>query len=84
MENVNSINTNQYWNKRFEDDWEEYSGPEQSRFFSKIALDNLPAWLIFQIKTQAMTIADWGCAEGDGTAVWESYVNAEKIFGIDF
>lgn len=66
------------------EDWESYQGPAQSRFFSQIAIENLPSWLIENLQRQSLTLADWGCAQGDGTDVWASYVDSQRIFGIDF
>lgn len=79
-----SINTDSYWNTRFANDWETLAGPIQSRFFSRLAIENLPRWLIDQLQHSAFTLADWGCAQGDGTDVWASYIDARKIVGIDF
>lgn len=78
------INSNLYWDNRFTEDWEHCKGPEQSRFFARIAIENLPRWLIGQLRREALTIADWGCAQGDGTDVWASYIDAQQIVGIDF
>lgn len=80
----NNINSDAYWNTRFGENWESYAGPLQSRFFAKIAIEYLPNWLIEQLKRQFLTLADWGCAQGDGTDVWASYVDAQQIVGIDF
>lgn len=78
------INSNLYWDNRFTEDWEHSKGPEQSRFFARIAIENLPRWLIGQLRREALTIADWGCAQGDGTDVWASYIDVQQIVGIDF
>ena len=78
------INTNDYWNKRFEDNWESCDGPAQSRFFSKIAMKNLPTWLFEVIKKHDLTVVDWGCAQGDGTDELGKYIPCEQITGVDF
>ncbi len=79
-----SINTDSYWNTRFATDWETFQGPMQSRFFSRLAIENLPHWFIEQLRRNSFTLADWGCAQGDGTDVWASYIDAKRIVGIDF
>jgi len=38
-----TINSAQYWNQRFTADWKENNGIEQSQFFARIAVDNMPA-----------------------------------------
>jgi GT2 family glycosyltransferase/glycosyltransferase involved in cell wall biosynthesis len=79
-----SVNSNAYWDGRFNEDWEEYQGPSQSRFFAQIAAEQLPNWLTEQLRTETLTLADWGCAQGDGTAVLANYVDASQIVGVDF
>ena len=79
-----NINSTDYWDSRFSTDWEIASGPEQSRFFALLALANLPSWLIQVIKTQTLTVVDWGCAQGDGTNVWASYIEPGQLAGVDF
>ena len=78
------INSGSYWDSRFKQDWEELQGPAQSRFFSRLAIENLPGWLIDQLQRQPLTLCDWGCAQGDGTDVWANYVDSNQITGIDF
>ena len=78
------INSDSYWDGRFATDWESFDGPRQSRFFARLAIENLPPWLISAIKRDALTLADWGCAQGDGTDVWAAYVSAVQITGVDF
>ena len=54
------INSHEYWNGRFERDWESNLGREQSRFFAKVALDNLPVWLTAAVKNGNWSVCDWG------------------------
>ncbi|MGZ0102812.1 methyltransferase domain-containing protein [Achromobacter sp. KK8] len=78
------INSHDYWNGRFEKDWESNMGKEQSRFFAKVALENLPPWMRSTAGKGGWTICDWGCAQGDGTDVIASYFSRERVIGIDF
>ncbi|WP_288842425.1 glycosyltransferase [uncultured Deefgea sp.] len=78
------INSDQYWDLRFSTDWDENSGMEQSRFFAKIAFNNVPEWLIQTIRKNKYTVADWGCAQGDGTDVLRDFFDASQLTGIDF
>ena len=84
MKAKNAINSDAYWDSRFAEDWESNHGPAQSRFFARLAIENLPSWLLEQLQRQPLTLCDWGCAQGDGTDIWASYVNSERITGIDF
>ena len=84
MTDIDIINSDSYWNTRFAENWEACEGPTQSRFFARLAVEHLPRWLIEQLKRQSLTLADWGCAQGDGTDVWASYIDAQQIVGVDF
>jgi len=78
------INSGSYWDSRFAEDWESFRGPSQSRFFARLAIENLPHWLIDQLQRRPLELCDWGCAQGDGTDVWASYIDSERVTGIDF
>ncbi|MCC6921821.1 MAG: methyltransferase domain-containing protein [Nitrosomonas sp.] len=84
MSEISPVNSSIYWDGRFSDNWEACDGPQQSRFFTKLAIENLPSWLIEQIRRQSLTLADWGCAQGDGTDMWASYLPENLLTGIDF
>ncbi|MEO8013508.1 MAG: glycosyltransferase [Polaromonas sp.] len=84
MTDASTINDGTYWDHRFATDWESFEGPRQSRFFAKLAIDHLPQWLLEQMRQKSFTVADWGCALGDGTDVWAGYVDSRQITGIDF
>jgi GT2 family glycosyltransferase/glycosyltransferase involved in cell wall biosynthesis len=84
MTNIRKINSDTYWDTRFAENWESFDGPAQSRFFSRIAIENLPRWLVNQLRSQSLTLADWGCAQGDGTDVWANYIDVKQITGVDF
>ena len=84
MKAKDTINSNSYWNARFAENWEPCQGPAQSRFFARLAIENLPRWLIDQLQRKPMTLCDWGCAQGDGTDVWANYVDSDRITGVDF
>jgi len=78
------INSRAYWDARFDNDWLACKGDKQSRFFASIAIQQLPGWLLDQIRQEKLSVVDWGCAQGDGTDVWASYVPAEQVKGVDF
>ncbi|PJX25513.1 hypothetical protein CAP48_05565 [Advenella sp. S44] len=84
MESNETVNSDEYWNSRFTQDWKTYSGPEQSRFFARLAIENLPSWLWLSAKSQKFTIVDWGCAQGDGTDILAGYLSPEQVTGVDF
>ena len=67
---MKEVNSNAYWDGRFQNDWEANEGPAQSRFFCALVLDALPAWVIRFIRDEQLSVLDWGCAQGDGTFTW--------------
>lgn len=79
-----SINSKDYWEGRFAEDWEQNAGPAQSRFFANVTLDNLPPWLIGSIRKEELTLVDWGCAQGDGTNALVRVFDPKKLTGVDF
>jgi hypothetical protein len=83
MNNSTGINSESYWDSRFDGNWESCQGPEQSRFFASLAIKNLPGWLISQIRKESLTLVDWGCAQGDGTDVWAGYIDTKQLAGVD-
>lgn len=78
------INSRQYWDYRFQTDWELKKGREQSVFFYKLILKHLPQWFLDELKTNVQTVCDAGCAEGDGIAVLSQEFPHIKFTGIDF
>ena len=78
------VNSSRYWDSRFSEDWETFEGPRQSRFFARIALEHLPSWLTDAIWRDALSVADWGCAQGDGTDAFAPRVRPGRLVGIDF
>ncbi|WP_284615592.1 class I SAM-dependent methyltransferase [Aquabacterium humicola] len=77
------VNSQPYWEQRFEGDWEAVHGREQSRFFGELALAMWPAWLAERMRGDAMNVCDWGCALGDGSAALAEGFGV-AVTGIDF
>ena len=82
--NPRPINSKSYWDDRFSNDWDENDGPAQSRFFARIALQNIPAWLLREIRREKLSVVDWGCAEGDGTDALAESIDRSQLTGLDF
>lgn len=83
MSDHGTVNSNPYWDHRFGTDWETAGGREQSRFFSDIAVEIMPRWLVDLIRANHWTVCDWGCAEGDGTQTLAKKLGWD-VTGIDF
>ena len=76
------INSNEYWDERFINDWEEMDGHQQTNFFVDILMNNLPEWM--KNTLQGVTVCDAGCAEGQGAYKFKQKYQTIDIDGIDF
>ncbi len=78
------INSMDYWDNRFQTNWENFLGREQTEFFINLLLENLPQWLLDEVEENKYSICDAGCAEGDGTKILTKKFPKSDILGIDF
>ena len=83
-QNNNKINSKEYWNQRFQSDWKDYSGNEQTQFFASTLLSLLPEWLVHEINESSAAICDIGCAEGDALPIYRKLFLTSSISGEDF
>lgn len=77
------INSESYWDKRFDTDWDYYGGSQQTEFFAKIAWEMFPEWFIREIKSCQYTFCDMGCAMGNGVNALSKLLGI-KVTGMDF
>lgn len=81
---MNAINSKEYWDKRFQSqDWRVFCGPEQTKYFTELFVQNAPQWLIRYVRQNNLSVLDLGCAEGEGTKVLDS-VWPQQVSGADF
>lgn len=78
------VNSKGYWEQRFKEDWDAAGGPEQTRFFAETALRLMPGWLRCDLKSDAWSIADVGCAEGEAAALLKQAFPNADVIGLDF
>jgi GT2 family glycosyltransferase/2-polyprenyl-3-methyl-5-hydroxy-6-metoxy-1,4-benzoquinol methylase/glycosyltransferase involved in cell wall biosynthesis len=77
------INTPAWWEHYFSGDWLRYGGPDQTRHFMERLVAALPLVDRELLESHARTIADWGCAFGEGSvALADAFVDAE-VHGYD-
>jgi hypothetical protein len=77
------VNSADYWESRFERDWAQTQGCEQTRYFARILLDHLPSWLEDEIRTSSLSICDWGCAEGEAVEAFRTHFPQSRVRGIE-
>lgn len=80
---MKNINTEKYWDERFENDWELMQGKEQTAFFANVALSLMPEWLIDEIRQDQLSICDFGCAGGQAVDILHRFFGT-KVIGVDF
>ncbi|MZQ83734.1 methyltransferase domain-containing protein [Paenibacillus sp. 5J-6] len=83
MKNID-LNSQDYWNERFVNDWDSKGGRSQTKYFVNLALDLIPSQILNVIKKNSLSVLDWGCAEGDGTAVLANRLSSSELYGLDF
>ncbi len=79
-----SLNSELYWNGRFEGDWEEKNGPHYTFSHAEVALENLPGWLTDDFRRNGLSLCDWGCAEGEAVCFFRNRFPENRISGVDF
>ena len=60
-----TINSREYWERRFRENWGERHGAEQTRFFAELLTGHLPEWFVSNARRHRLSLCDWGCAEGE-------------------
>ncbi len=56
---------------------------EETRYFARILLKHLPSWLEDEIRSDCLSICDWGCAEGEAVDLVRSHFPLSRIRGVD-
>src|SRR6266850_1779178 len=77
------INSPDYWNKRFFEDWIAKGGRQQTAFFARLCCRELPDWFIAEVRARKPAIFDYGCALGDALPVLQQAFPGSPIRGGD-
>src|SRR6266851_7052794 len=77
------INSSDYWNKRFFEDWIAKGGRGQTAFFAELCCRELPDWFVEEIRARKSAIFDYGCALGDALPVLQRAFPDSAIRGGD-
>ncbi|MDL2253599.1 glycosyltransferase [Ruminococcaceae bacterium OttesenSCG-928-I18] len=79
------VNSLPWWDDYFgTGQWEKHDGASQTRFFARIALENLPDSFIEEVLREQYTVGDIGCAEGDATDYLSKNLPGIPVVGIDY
>ncbi|HYO98978.1 MAG TPA: glycosyltransferase [Pyrinomonadaceae bacterium] len=79
-----SINSREWWQEYFVEHWEAHGGDDQTRHFMARLLAELDAPEKQFLRSQALTILDWGCAFGEGVEALGEASPQSRIVGLDF
>jgi GT2 family glycosyltransferase/2-polyprenyl-3-methyl-5-hydroxy-6-metoxy-1,4-benzoquinol methylase len=79
-----SINSREWWQEYFVENWEAHGGGEQTRHFMERLVAELPAPEQQFLRSKAVTILDWGCAFGEGVEVLGEAFPQSRVVGLDF
>ncbi len=77
------VNSKEYWNNRFDTDWNEFSGDKQTEFFAKLLCEQLPSEFVNEVRFKEYSVCDMGCAEGDAISIFSKTLNV-IVDGMDF
>ena len=78
------VNSVEYWNRRFETDWNDFGGDNQTIFFANTLCNMLPQWFIDELREHKYSVCDMGCADGNALPIWSNLFKGCSICGEDF
>lgn len=78
------VNSVEYWNQRFETDWNDFGGDSQTIFFANTLCNMLPQWMIDEFRGNKYSVCDLGCADGDALPIWNDIFRGCSVCGEDF
>lgn len=78
------VNSRTYWDGRFQTDWEQRGGPDQTRFFADVFFDGLPEWINGWLAVGTRTFLDVACAQGQASVSVAARFPSLRYLGVDF
>ena len=78
-----AMNSLAWWEDYFKDDWLRYDGPSQTRHFMQQLLRALPQIDLDLLRRHAKSVADWGCAFGEGSRELAAAFPSAQVRGFD-
>jgi len=81
--NDKDVNSSQWWDAYFENNWEHNGGPQQTRAFMASLISALHPVDCEWLSETNRTLMDWGCAFGDGADELAKSFPLSQICGLD-
>jgi SAM-dependent methyltransferase len=79
-----AVNSVAYWDRRFDEDWDAFGGPQQTDYFAHLLVDALPLDLRAWMSLNCTSVLDWGCATGEAANILQGVFPAAAVTGLDF
>lgn len=79
----NNMNSKEYWDYRFVNNWENNAGKLQTLYFCDIANKLFPEWIINKL-LEGVSFVDVGCAEGESVDFLSRKYPNSTFTGVDF
>ncbi|HOD94258.1 MAG TPA: glycosyltransferase [Candidatus Hydrogenedentes bacterium] len=83
MDTQPGINSPEYWDQRFQQDWSANGGESYTRAYGELLKEHLPGFFFQEMCREQMTVCDWGCAEGEAVAYLSQLYPELDISGVD-
>ena len=83
MDTTPAINSRDFWDAKFQQQWEDSNGPRYTRCYAAAFLAFLPEWVRAAV-ADGGSICDWGCAQGDAVDLLQDRFPAAAVTGVDF
>jgi len=81
---VCDVNSREWWEQYFANEWDAAGGSEQTRHFMQRIVAALESPELAFLRTPGLTVLDWGCAFGEGVAVLGGMFPESRVTGLDF
>jgi glycosyltransferase involved in cell wall biosynthesis/2-polyprenyl-3-methyl-5-hydroxy-6-metoxy-1,4-benzoquinol methylase len=78
------VNSRQWWDEYFAEKWQSRGGRDQTAFFMRRIIENLPDAEREYLASHEASVLDWGCAFGEGVAELARAFPRCKATGLDF
>src|SRR6267378_1298983 len=78
------MNSREWWGEYFREQWDANDGGGRTRHFMELIVAKLPAAERSYLRTKRLSIADWGCAFGEGVEVLQEAFPKSDVVGLDF
>jgi SAM-dependent methyltransferase len=77
------MGSRKWWDYQLAHSWEINGGPAQTSYFMRELIDHLPMPELNFLRSNSLSILDWGCATGEGVAILGHTFPLCRVAGMD-